>query len=211
MLGADGASASAAREALAAFPGGLQVGGGITPATAPSWIDAGAAAVIVTSYVFRDGRLDEDRLGAMVDAVGRDRLVLDLSCRKRARCGGGGGNASASATAASDALPPPAPTSDPAAWEYVVVADRWQTFTDTPVDAGSLARLGSACSELLVHGVDVEGMRLGVDGDLVGLLGRCCPVPCTYAGGVAAMVRARGERGAGGARAGGFFISLSLS
>ena len=208
MLGADAASEKAAREALAAFPGGLQVGGGITPSTAPAWIDAGAAAVIVTSYVFRDGRLCEDRLGEMVAAVGRERLVLDLSCRKR-RIGG--------APAPSGAPPSTSAASDAAAWEYVVVADRWQTFTDTAVDARSLAHLSSACFELLVHGVDVEGMRLGVDAGLVGLLGEACPVPCTYAGGVAAMVRRKGE-GAGarereslspGARVGLNLLSLS--
>jgi phosphoribosylformimino-5-aminoimidazole carboxamide ribotide isomerase len=184
MLGADGASAAAAREALAAFPGGLQVGGGITPSTAPAWIDAGAAAVIVTSYVFVDGRLDEGRLEAMVGAVGRERLVLDLSCRKRQRQGAGAG-AAGDGTASPPSPSSPSPPSP--AWEYVVVADRWQTFTDTPVNAGTLGALGSACCELLVHGVDVEGMRLGVDADLVALLGAACPVPVTYAGGVAAM------------------------
>lgn len=197
MLGADGASAAAAREALAAYPGGLQVGGGITPATAPAWIDAGAAAVIVTSYVFRDGRLDEGRLGAMVDAVGRDRLVLDLSCRKRPVGGGGGGVGGVGGRGRASS-PSPVPSADPAtaAWEYVVVADRWQTFTDTAVTPATLAALGGAAGELLVHGVDVEGLRLGVDADLVGLLGAACPVPVTYAGGVAAMVRV-GEGGRG--------------
>ncbi len=74
---------TAAREALAAFPGGLQVGGGITADNAGTWLDAGAQAVIVTSWVFRDGRIHEDRLRQLVRAVGRDRLVLDLSCRRR--------------------------------------------------------------------------------------------------------------------------------
>jgi phosphoribosylformimino-5-aminoimidazole carboxamide ribotide isomerase len=73
----------AAREALAAYPGGLQIGGGITADNARSYLDAGASHVIVTSWVFRDGRLDRDRLLALVGRVGRDRLVLDLSCRKR--------------------------------------------------------------------------------------------------------------------------------
>ncbi len=72
-----------AREALAAYPGGLHIGGGINLENARSWLDAGASHVIVTSYVFRDGRLDEERLQALVQAVGADRLGLDLSCRKR--------------------------------------------------------------------------------------------------------------------------------
>jgi phosphoribosylformimino-5-aminoimidazole carboxamide ribotide isomerase len=74
---------SAAREALAAFPGGLQIGGGVTNANAAGWLEAGASHVIVTSWVFRDGRLDEQRLAELVKVVGKARLVLDLSCRKR--------------------------------------------------------------------------------------------------------------------------------
>jgi phosphoribosylformimino-5-aminoimidazole carboxamide ribotide isomerase len=73
----------AAREALAAWPGGLQIGGGITAENATKWLDAGAAQVIVTSYVFRNKQLDPVRLDRLVEAVGKDRLVLDLSCRKR--------------------------------------------------------------------------------------------------------------------------------
>lgn len=74
---------TAARDALAAYPGGLQLGGGVNPDNARQWLDAGASHVIVTSWVFHDGQLDEARLAALVKAVGRDRLVLDLSCRKR--------------------------------------------------------------------------------------------------------------------------------
>jgi len=74
---------AAAREALAAYPGGLQLGGGVTADNARTWLEAGASHVIVTSWVFREGRLDMDRLRALVRAVGRERLVLDLSCRRR--------------------------------------------------------------------------------------------------------------------------------
>ena len=73
----------AAREALAAWPGGLQIGGGITADNARQWLDAGAQAVIVTSWVFHHGHIDTERLGRLVRAVGRERLVLDLSCRRR--------------------------------------------------------------------------------------------------------------------------------
>ena len=59
------------------------MGGGITPENAGTYLDAGASHVIVTSYVFRKGRVDMDRLKAVVAATGKDRLVLDLSCRKR--------------------------------------------------------------------------------------------------------------------------------
>lgn len=69
--------------ALAAYPGGLQVGGGITPDNAKEFLDAGASHVIVTSYVFKDGHIQYDRLKELVKTVGRDRLVLDLSARMK--------------------------------------------------------------------------------------------------------------------------------
>ncbi len=73
---------AAARAALAAWPGGMQVGGGITAATAADWIGAGAAAVIITSWLFPEGRWAPERLAALHAAVGRARLVIDLSCRR---------------------------------------------------------------------------------------------------------------------------------
>ena len=73
----------AAREALAAWPGGLQIGGGVTMDNAAEWIDAGASHVIVTSCLFREEQLDEDRIKRLGQAVGQSRLVIDLSCRRR--------------------------------------------------------------------------------------------------------------------------------
>lgn len=69
--------------ALRAYPGGLQAGGGITPENAAQFLDAGASHVIVTSYVFADGIVNEDKLCKLVEAVGKERLVLDLSVRLR--------------------------------------------------------------------------------------------------------------------------------
>ena len=69
--------------ALDAYLGGLQIGGGVNPDNAADYLAAGASHVIVTSYVFRDGRIYYDRLKELVHAVGREHLVLDLSCRKR--------------------------------------------------------------------------------------------------------------------------------
>ena len=74
---------AAAREALVAWPGGLQIGGGITAENAAEWLKRGASHVIVTSWVFRNGTIDEQRLARLVAEVGKDRLVLDLSCRRR--------------------------------------------------------------------------------------------------------------------------------
>ncbi len=72
-----------AREALGAYPDGLQVGGGVNAENAKAWLEAGASHVIVTSWVFREGRLDWDRLRQLQEIVGTSRLVLDLSCRLR--------------------------------------------------------------------------------------------------------------------------------
>jgi phosphoribosylformimino-5-aminoimidazole carboxamide ribotide isomerase len=72
----------AALESLRAYPDGLQLGGGITPENAETYLAAGASHVIVTSYLFVDGHFSSSRLAAMVAAVGTERLVLDLSCRQ---------------------------------------------------------------------------------------------------------------------------------
>lgn len=69
--------------ALAAYPGGLQAGGGITPENAGQYLDAGASHVIVTSYVFRDGQIQYDKLNELVRRVGKKNLVLDLSARRK--------------------------------------------------------------------------------------------------------------------------------
>jgi len=73
----------AAAEALAAWPGNLQLGGGINAENAAGWLDKGASQVIVTSFVFTDGRIDYDRLERLVAEIGKEHLVLDLSCRRR--------------------------------------------------------------------------------------------------------------------------------
>lgn len=74
---------SQALSALSAYPGGLQAGGGITPENAAEYLDAGASHVIVTSYVFKEGRIHWDRMEALKKAVGKKHIVIDLSCRKR--------------------------------------------------------------------------------------------------------------------------------
>jgi phosphoribosylformimino-5-aminoimidazole carboxamide ribotide isomerase len=147
---------TAAREALEAFPGGMHIGGGINAANAKAWLDAGASHVIVTSWVFREGRLDRARLAEMVASVGPSRLVLDLSCRKR-----------------DDG--------------YVVMMDRWQTYTDLLVNTETLQDLSKNCAEFLVHAVDVEGLCRGIDGALVAKLAEWSPIPVTYAGGASSL------------------------
>lgn len=146
----------AAMAALGAYRGGLQYGGGVNPQNASEFLDAGASHVIVTSYVFSDGRVDRERLRALVDKVGKRRLVLDLSCRKRDG-------------------------------DFWVVTDRWQKFTDVAVNASTLKDLAAHCDEFLVHGVDVEGKRQGIQAELVEILAEHAPIPVTYAGGVKSM------------------------
>ncbi|KAL4179027.1 hypothetical protein AMTRI_Chr13g118030 [Amborella trichopoda] len=156
MLGADASSRSAAIEALHAYPGGLQVGGGIDSDNAVGYLEDGASHVIVTSYVFNDGKMDLERLKLLVQQIGKEQLVLDLSCRKKNG-------------------------------KYVIVTDRWQKFSEMILDEGTLGFLAGYADEFLVHGVDVEGKRLGIDEELVALLGRFSPIPVTYAGGVTTL------------------------
>lgn len=144
---------AAAEEALRAYPGGLHVGGGMRPETAGRFLEAGAERVIVTSYLFEEGRrFDPRRLEVMAAAVGVDRLVVDLSCRRK-------GDA------------------------WVVATNRWQTLTDLTLDAAALERLAPWCAEFLVHAADVEGKCEGIDEELVRLLGAWAGKPVTYAGG----------------------------
>lgn len=152
-----------ALSALAAWPGGLQIGGGVTPENAEEYLRAGAGHVIVTSYVFREGRILRDRLEKLVRAAGKEHLVLDLSCRKKPEDG-----------------------------RYYVMTDRWQTFTDTEVVPELFFELSASCDEFLIHGIGAEGRGQGIDGDLVRLLGETvrswpagsCAPAFTYAGGI---------------------------
>jgi len=169
MLGADDASKATALEALRAWPGGLHMGGGVSTDNAVEYLDAGASHVIVTSYVFREGRLDEERLRALVRLVGKQRLVLDLSCRQRDG-------------------------------KYWVVTDRWQRFSTLSLSEATLAELAKSCDEFLVHGVDVEGMQLGIDDVLVEVLGKWSPIPVTYAGGARTLEDLERVKAAGAGR-----------
>ncbi len=81
MLGSG--NESAAVDALQAWPGGMQIGGGLSADYASWWLAQGASLVIVTSHVFHNGMLDEERLHDLQQQVGREHLVLDLSCRWR--------------------------------------------------------------------------------------------------------------------------------
>ncbi|WVW83263.1 phosphoribosylformimino-5-aminoimidazole carboxamide ribotide isomerase [Kwoniella bestiolae CBS 10118] len=74
---------SAAKEALGSWEKGMQVGGGINEENAREWLDLGAEKIIVTSYLFPSGKFDEGRLKSLAEKVGKEKLVVDISCRKR--------------------------------------------------------------------------------------------------------------------------------
>lgn len=143
-------------EALAAYPGGMQIGGGIHAGNARDFLNAGASHVIVTSYVFQDGAFQRENLDKLISAVGKKHIVLDLSCRKRED-------------------------------GYYVVTDRWQKFTDMRLTEDVLTELAGCCDEFLIHGVDVEGKRSGMEEELVRMLGAWRGIPVTYAGGISSM------------------------
>jgi phosphoribosylformimino-5-aminoimidazole carboxamide ribotide isomerase len=146
----------AAIRALQAYPNGLQIGGGITADNAQMYIDAGASHVIVTSYIFHDGMLDMERLQKLIKAVGKDKIVLDLSCRKRED-------------------------------KWMVVTDKWTKFSDFEVNPESIREIEQYCDELLIHAVDVEGKRSGMQEELVRDLAQWTTIPTTYAGGVRSL------------------------
>lgn len=145
-----------ALSALAAYPGGMQIGGGITAENAAGYLEAGASHVIVTSYVFKDGAFCRENMEKLVSEVGKEHIVLDLSCRKREGA-------------------------------YYIVTDRWQKFTEEVLSADTLEELAESCGEFLIHGVDVEGMRSGMEEDLVHMLRNWDGIPVTYAGGIGKM------------------------
>lgn len=150
-------SENAARSALLAYPSGLQVGGGIMAENAAGWLDSGASHVIVTSYLFENGDLSPKRLEAMTQSAGRDRLVIDISCRR-----------------GSDG-------------QYYVATNRWQTVTPTRLEEVLIRQLEPYCAEFLIHAADVEGKCEGIDAELVALLGEWVTRPTTYAGGARSL------------------------
>ncbi len=145
----------AAIDALAAWPEGMQVGGGINIDNAQAWLEAGASHVIVTSWLFdQEGKFQEKNLRDLAQEIGAERLVVDLSCRKT-----------------------------DAGW--TVAMNRWQTLTNVDITHATLESLAEHCDEYLIHAADVEGLCAGVDVELVKHMGAWAGIPMTYAGGVA--------------------------
>ncbi|MCQ2102451.1 MAG: phosphoribosylformimino-5-aminoimidazole carboxamide ribotide isomerase [Fibrobacter sp.] len=151
----------AAKAALAAYPGGLQVGGGISAENAKEYLDAGASHVIVTSWIFPEGKLDRSRLETLVAITGKERLVLDLSCKRTNKDG---------------EVP-----------QWSIATNRWQTLIDIQITEDNLKDLARYCDEFLVHAADVEGKQQGMDDDLIRFLAKYSPIKVTYAGGAKSL------------------------
>jgi len=161
LLGLKSASESAAIKALQSFPGGLQIGGGITIENGKRWLDYGASKVIVTSWLFsQEGNFNNERLKSLSGFLGKESIVVDLSCKIE--------------------------KSNPETWR--VMKDHWQTPTNLIINKETLSGLSEYCSEFLVHSADFEGKCQGIDELLVQYLGEHCPIPITYAGGVNSML-----------------------
>lgn len=161
------------------------------------YLDAGASHVIVTSFVFREGQLEQERLQQLVRRQKQQQQQL-LQGRRRRRHPRHTPAARALMRARSCAalqvklvgrrrlvLDLSCRQRD---GQYWVVTDRWQRFSSLALSEASLAQLAASCDEFLVHGVDVEGLQLGIDDELVTLLARWSPIPVTYAGGARTLV-----------------------
>ncbi len=149
-----------AKLAFKVYPNGLQIGGGITAGNAADFLSMGASHVIITSYVFKDGIIDYKNLEKLLKEVGKEHLVLDLSCRKQEK---------EQETA------------------YYIVTNRWQKFTNTKLTIEVLNELSNYCDEFLIHAVDMEGKAKGIEKEVAAMLGKFTNIPVTYAGGVSSF------------------------
>lgn len=166
-LGSNPENDAAAKLACQTWPQGLQVGGGITDKNALEWLDKyHASHVILTSWLFTDvngkKEFDWSKLKAVSEMVGKQRLIVDLSCRKVY-------------DGANDKF------------DWVVAMNKWQTLTNNSLNAQFLLEVSKYCDEFLIHAADVEGLCNGIDELLVTKLGEWCPSgfegKIVYAGG----------------------------
>ncbi|ODV64808.1 hypothetical protein HYPBUDRAFT_158878 [Hyphopichia burtonii NRRL Y-1933] len=167
-LGTNPENDAAAKLACQSWPNSLQVGGGINYDNAPEWINTHKAShVILTSWLFSDlkGKLkkcfDWEKLAKVSELIGKDKLIVDLSCREVHNDNGDS--------------------------EWVVAMNKWQTLTDNSLSFEFLEQVSKYCDEFLIHAADVEGLCNGIDEKLVKKLGEWCPPgfegKIVYAGG----------------------------
>lgn len=141
-----------ALSALKAYPFGMQIGGGINISNASFYLDEGASHIIITSWIFENNEISYEKLKELKNKIGKNRLVIDLSCKKHNN-------------------------------EYYVVTNRWKTLTKTFINKEIILSLSDYCDEFLIHAVDVEGSKKGIDIKLVEMLSSYDTLPITYAGG----------------------------
>ncbi|CAM9014939.1 unnamed protein product [Wickerhamomyces anomalus] len=144
--------------ALRTWPGELQIGGGVNYENAQYWIENGASHVIITSWLFPQGEFSKERLVKLSELIGKERIVVDLSCKRK-----------------------PIVEGDEVKW--VVAINKWQTLTNFELNYENFKELSENCDEFLVHAADVEGLCKGIDEELVSKLSEWCDIPITYAGG----------------------------
>ncbi|GAV27171.1 hypothetical protein PMKS-000634 [Pichia membranifaciens] len=149
QLGSNSENNRAAEEALKAWPNKLQVGGGVNLQNCKEWIAKGADKVIITSWLFPDGELCWERLEQVSEAVGKDHLVVDVSCKR-------------------------VPNAETGEISWVVAMNKWQTLTQTTLGKELFEKLKDYTTELLVHAADVEGLCKGIDEELVSKLAEWC-------------------------------------
>ncbi|KAK4689970.1 hypothetical protein P7C73_g162, partial [Tremellales sp. Uapishka_1] len=190
----------AALEALAAWKAGMQIGGGVDETNAAEWLRKGASKVglysrvrfrasigtrrkthttqvILTSYLFPEAKFSLERLSSLSTMIGKENLVVDISCRRK-------GDGWIVAMNKWKTLTDMQVNQGPSGGVFLRYIDAHMWYP-----AESIALIERYCSELLVHSADVEGLCQGVDQELVQRLGEWVSIPCTYAGG------ARGELG----------------
>ncbi|ODQ48256.1 hypothetical protein PICMEDRAFT_31780 [Pichia membranifaciens NRRL Y-2026] len=166
QLGSNSENNCAAEEALRAWPNKLQVGGGVNLENCKEWIAKGADKVIITSWLFPDGELSWERLKQVSEAVGKEHLVVDVSCKR-------------------------VPNAETGEITWVVAMNKWQTLTHTTLGKELFEQLKNYTTELLVHAADVEGLCKGIDEELVSKLGEWCEdwpeAKIVYAGGAKSL------------------------
>lgn len=127
----------AAKDALRAAPKFLQVGGGINDTNCEEWLEH-ASKIIITSWLFdSEGKFQIDRVEKLSSICGKDRIVVDLSCRR---------------------------TQD---GRWIVAMNKWQKLTDLELNEETFISLSRYTNEFLIHAADVEGLCSGIDEKLV--------------------------------------------
>lgn len=166
-LGSNLENDKVAKLALNAWPGNLQIGGGINFDNAQEWLNNGASHVILTSWLFSKSdnndsmEFDFEKLKKISELIGKDKLIVDLSCRTVIK------------------------KNDEKFW-YVAM-NKWQTITNNYLNVEFLKKVGEYCNEFLIHAADVEGLCKGIDEELIKKLTEWCPEgfegKIVYAGG----------------------------